>query len=162
MKTEIKFGDGSALARAVASRLSNVTGLWVRVAAWLAEIKERYWGKGGAYGRDPWPPISETMVGRQRRGTNDLLYGRYSLASVPLHASGLYRYSFTSKLMTPDTLVWGSTHPMAKFLPEAGRGGRIILPDVSSQAFRTGLGKIVKTFIDDELKIALIQARGGE
>lgn len=151
----------SSISRHMVARLSNAEPLWRKIADWLSAAVQRAWGKGGEYGREPWPAISPRLYGQDRLGTDGEVHGTYGPQSIPLDASGRYRQSFDSKYKTPQTLIWGSRHPLAARMPFIGRGNRFALPDSESPQFTAELDENVTGFVDWAVKQAILDAQGG-
>ena len=141
------------------------SGYWARWKKKMAEIVSwMFDNQGGAYGREKWPAISDTMLGKIRRGSMGGVFGRYDAASKPLQASGEYQKSFGVISETPSTMVFGTDHPLGDRIPYCGwnRDGsgytpRYALPDTLSDAFND-----VRSGIDREnIESMLRQAREG-
>ncbi len=155
--------DSSKLARIrkLVTRLSNgtVSGLWDAITAWLTAIKDKLFDEqGGSYGRKKWPPISPTLYGKLRRGSDGNIHGRYSSGSLPLQASRKYRESFKVKT-SPKVMTYGSRHKLADKIPYAGwnrKDGRYdpryALPDMTDRRTTKELNQIVKKTIKEWLK----------
>lgn len=138
------------------------SGYWARWKKKMAEIVSWLFdNQGGDYDREKWPAISDTMIGKIRRGSNGGVFGRYAADSKPLQASGDYRRSFGTISETPSTLVWGSNHPKADKMPYCGwnRTGagytpRYAMPDTLSDAFDDVRSGIDRMNIDAILRLA--------
>lgn len=148
MKFVIKWrGEVPPKVQRLFEELSNPqsTGMWDRVSAWLRKIVDlMFERKGGQYGRDSWPDISQSIYDRIRMGTDGRAHGRYGdRPGQPLRASGTYRRSFDAiSKPRPTMLVWGSKHPLAAVIPFAGGKERFALPDSEDRKFGTDLTDI--------------------
>ena len=138
------------------------SGLWARWKKTMGDIVSALFdNQGGDYGREKWPPISDTMIGKIRRGSLGGVFGRYEAGSKPLQASGEYRKSFGVISETPSTLVYGTKHPLGDRIPYCGwnRTGagyvpRYALPDTLSEAFGNVRSGIDRANIESMLLMA--------
>lgn len=119
-------------------------------------IERMFNSKGGKFGRDKWPALSPTIMGRIRTGTDGQPHGRYSSSSQLMKASGLYYRSFRTLKenisSSRSTLRWGSNHPMADDLPfgnSSRKDGqttpRHSMPDPKSADFKRTFDGVRKT-----------------
>lgn len=138
---------------------SGLWSLWkermAAIVGWMFD------NKGGAYGREGWPDISETMLGKIRRGSLGGIVGRFGPDSEPLQASGAFRKSFATISETPSTLVWGSDHPLRDRIPYAGwnRSGagytpRYPMPDRMSSEFAAAQESVERASMDRIIMLA--------
>ena len=150
-----------ARVRKLVQKLSNgtVSGLWERLKVWLTNIKEMMFKKrGGSYDRPKWQPISPTLFGKIRRGSDGNRHGTYSAGSQPLQASGLYRSSFKFK-ESPKYLRYYSNSRIADKIMYGGWNKKIgrfdpryALPDTNSRQFAKELHQHLKITIKNWLK----------
>lgn len=117
---------------------------------------------GGLYGRQKWAPISDTMIGKIRYGTDmegrkpprkdGAPVRRFTTNSKPLMASGGYQKSFRTLSATPRGFVFGSqlSKPKAPNLAvdiqHSGRGGRYVLPVWEDAAVKAQVRGVIAAF----------------
>ncbi len=141
---------------------SRKSGLWRRLELLNDKIISRMFdGQGGQYGRDKWKPIKETIYGKKRTGSDGLNYGRYSVSSLPLQASGNYRGSHKLLMQTPLSMRYGSSFSdkMTSWMTNAGQGGRVAMPDSNSSEYMGEMDRVTSQYLNDVITEAFNASR---
>ena len=117
---------------------------------------------GGLWGRTKWLPISESMIGKIRYGTdlagltpkrkNGAAVRRFTASSKPLMASSGYMKSFRVQKADSRGFVFGSqlSKPgqpnLAVKIQHAGRGGRYVLPVWEDSSVQSQIKGVIAAF----------------
>jgi len=130
---------------------SDKSGLWKKITRMNDLIIDRmFGGLGGKYGRNKWARISASMYGKERTGSDGLVYGKFSSSSLPLQASGNYRDSHDLMSKTPIFMRYGSnfSEQTVKEITNAGLGDRVAMPNSDSAEYRQDLARVTSQHLN--------------
>lgn len=127
--------------------------LFKLLAIWMHRAVDTIFKRGG-YGRGKFLPISATIYGRRRPGTDGSTSRRYGPSSQPLMASRGYFMSFRAQRITNKDLVFGSKYKLAREIQYAGHNRkdmpfkpRFVLPVMDATETQGALKPILVEFV---------------